>query len=100
MDFGQLGIIEELEEGGDRRYTYDQGTVKNKVKNQALKELKDKMMRNTAYKERGFGIPTNYMRSNSKQTEADKYGGDISQLMHNQYERDYIEQARQMDAMY
>lgn len=94
MDYGQLGIIEELEEGGDRRYTYDQGTVKNKVKNQTFKELKDKMMRNTAYKERGFGIPTNYFRSNSKQSEPDRFGGDMSQLINNQYERDYIEQAR------
>ena len=33
MDYGELGIIEELEEGGDRRYTYDQGTVKNKFRN-------------------------------------------------------------------
>ncbi len=52
------------------------------------------MMRNTAYKERGFGIPTNYFRSNSKQSEPDRFGGDMSQLINNQYERDYIEQAK------
>ena len=58
------------------------------------------MMRNTAYKERGFGIPTNYFRSNSKQADPDRYGGDMSQLINNQYERDYIEQARQMGSLY
>lgn len=58
------------------------------------------MMRNTAYKERGFGLPTNYFRSNSKQSEPDRFGGDMSQLINNQYERDYIDQARQMDALY
>lgn len=93
MDYGELGIIEELEEGGDRRYTYDQGTVKNKYRNNTLKELKTKMLRNTAY-ERGFGIPTHYMRSNSKVTEADKYGGEMNSLLKNQYEREYIDSSK------
>ena len=49
------------------------------------------MMRNSAYKERGFGIPTNYIRSNSKNNDADKHGGEINNLINNQYERDYID---------
>jgi len=58
------------------------------------------MMRNSAYKERGFGIPTNYIRSNSKNNDADKHGGEINNLINNQYERDYIDQAKVQESFY
>ncbi len=58
------------------------------------------MMRNTAYKERGFGIPTNYVRANSKANDADKYGGEMQSLINNQYEREYIDQAKIQDGYY
>lgn len=90
LDFGDLGIIDEMEEGGDRRFTYDEGTVKNKFRNQTLKELKTKMMRNTQYKQHGFGAPTNWHKANSKASESEAAGGDMKDLIKNQYERDYL----------
>ena len=47
------------------------------------------MLQNNQYQTKGFGMQSNYTRP-SKQT-ADGFGGEINNLITNQYEKDFLE---------
>lgn len=74
------------------------GTVKAKLRNKTIQALHQQMLKNTQFQAKGFGMPTEYIKG--RQMEGDASGGDINNLISNQYEKEFIERAQKMDEYY
>ena len=71
------------------------GSAKAKLRHKTLQSLRDKMMRNTQYTTKGFGQPSGHSRPTV--CDADSNGGVMSNLLSNQYEKEFIEKAVTLD---